>query len=1079
MRPLKLEMEAFGSYAKKQVIDFQKPTQNLFLISGNTGSGKSTIFDAMVFALYGEGSGNRDSKAGVELQSQFASLDATPRVTFSFAEGKDVYTISRIPKHIRKAKRKLKNGKDTVAEEGSIELTLPDGSSYMERDVQNKIEELVGLSKQQFMQVAMIAQGEFMDLLRADTKSKLEIFRRLFHTEIYNDIRQRLMERKTEKQKELATVRTQCVTEAEHMKEVSDSALEALMKVLGEKEELSQLQEENAVCQQMRAGLSNSLAGLEEFLFALERFCTLQQQVTEQLQQQLSRTEEESRVLQRKKDTGEFIKKAYDEFEEANHVLTLCTEQKEEMDLKKQHLKRQSQALEIVPIENEVQGSERRIREFKTQADYRKEQLPELEKQQAELKKTLEQITPDYEEAHREYVKKREQCEEALKVFAEMQEKENQYQSLAKNIAVVEKNHEDLVNELVALQENLATARSRQEEYKESPVALSKVENELEQIQKLSESLKQWQKEEKRYKGQQSLYEIAQEEYQKVRQSQMEAESNYQQLNRLFLDNQAGILAMDLKPSMPCPVCGSLEHPSLAHKKEQQLVTQVQVQDAEKALQKENELQKTAAQKAQKLQATLEELQRQLQQQGRELLEETSCEKDADLETLTQAIQEEVNRQEEKKAQVSKEYTRLKEQVKELKQLESSLKEQSELEERKREQRENSTKELEELRQSEVAFQTALEQLKKQAVFESEAKAREEAQKAAETYSQQKAKKEALEQKLEKTTGELHQCMAALESLEKNQRIEEGILKEKIKTFTEVLAQYEMTKDEFHMLTKDLTQKILEEEKGKVDAFYQRMQEAKKVIERTSETIKNQPKPQMEQLTVMWQEAEERRVGLQTLSGTVLGDVKNNQQVLESLKSKKDSRSKLQQEYNRYERLYQVASGQVKGESKMDLETFVQRYYLKRVLQSANQRFYVMSGGQFELTMKELEQVGKVSNEGLDLMVHSLITDSYRDIKTLSGGESFMAALSVALGMADMIENASSAIHLDMMFIDEGFGSLDENSRNQAVRILKELAGGQRLIGIISHVSELKNQIEEQLVVEKDNQGSVLHWEGV
>ena len=161
----------------------------------------------------------------------------------------------------------------------------------------------------------------------------------------------------------------------------------------------------------------------------------------------------------------------------------------------------------------------------------------------------------------------------------------------------------------------------------------------------------------------------------------------------------------------------------------------------------------------------------------------------------------------------------------------------------------------------------------------------------------------------------------------------------------------------------------------------------------------------------------------------------------------------------------------------MDIETYVQRHYLEQILEAANQRFQDMSAGQFELRMCDIDKAGTGKNRGLDLMVYSAVTGKVREVRTLSGGESFMAALSLALGMADQIQESSAAINLDMMFIDEGFGSLDDISRTQALNVLEELTGSGRQIGIISHVNELKEQMEKKLVVSKGERGSSLHWE--
>ena len=187
MRPLKLTMQAFGSYGRRTVIDFEKANQNLFLIAGDTGAGKTTIFDAIVFALYGEASSGLNKKDGTELQSQFAGSEVEPFVELVFSEGAGAdpaaraeYVVRRVPRHVRP----LRRGKGVKEESGSVSLAMPDGTEYPRKETDKKLEELVGLTKNQFMQVAMIAQGEFMELLRAKSDEKREIFRRLFHTEL-------------------------------------------------------------------------------------------------------------------------------------------------------------------------------------------------------------------------------------------------------------------------------------------------------------------------------------------------------------------------------------------------------------------------------------------------------------------------------------------------------------------------------------------------------------------------------------------------------------------------------------------------------------------------------------------------------------------------------------------------------------------------------------------------------------------------------------------------------------------------------------------------------------------------------
>lgn len=175
--------------------------------------------------------------------------------------------------------------------------------------------------------------------------------------------------------------------------------------------------------------------------------------------------------------------------------------------------------------------------------------------------------------------------------------------------------------------------------------------------------------------------------------------------------------------------------------------------------------------------------------------------------------------------------------------------------------------------------------------------------------------------------------------------------------------------------------------------------------------------------------------------------------------------------------LHQTVNGKITKAAKIDLETYVQRQYFKQIISQANKRLLTMSCGQFILQLKSSEDVGKGKNEGLDLAVYSLVTDTLRDIRTLSGGEAFLAALAMALGLSDIVSRTAGAVHLDMMFVDEGFGSLDEHARKQAITVLQELAGEKRIVGIISHVSELKESIEKKLVVRKSDCGSSVAWE--
>ena len=227
-------------------------------------------------------------------------------------------------------------------------------------------------------------------------------------------------------------------------------------------------------------------------------------------------------------------------------------------------------------------------------------------------------------------------------------------------------------------------------------------------------------------------------------------------------------------------------------------------------------------------------------------------------------------------------------------------------------------------------------------------------------------------------------------------------------------------------------------------------------------------------------EALEEKSGLQKAAEKRLAELHSengvNEAVLTELKKYAAQRKDMEQEAAVLETLSKTANGRLGGMAKLDLETYVQRQYFRQIIAQANRRLVVMSQGQFVLKLKDSESAGKSKNEGLDLSVYSLVTDTVRDVKTLSGGEAFMAALSMALGLSDIVQRTAGAVHLDMMFIDEGFGSLDDGAREQAIRVLRDLAGENGVVGIISHVAELKDGIEKKLIVKKTERGSTVSW---
>ena len=369
MKPIKLEMEAFGSYASKTIIDFREPNQNLFLITGDTGAGKTTIFDAIVFALYGESSSTLNKKTGTLLQSQFASLDVKPYVELTFSQGygddEKIYTIHRIPQHYTYYKAGAKKGlRKEKAESGSIALMMPDGSEYPQKEANKKIIDIIHLTKEQFMQVAMIAQGEFMDVLRKTSNEKKEIFRKLFHTEIYNDIVEELNVRKKETEKSIGDIKTQCMSEAGH---------------------LNVDEEHEQLVFYIEAIKRGEISYLDELVEELEAYCKSQEEKLNEQKQILNKPEKLKEEKKSQLDKGKELIHAYSNLEEAKKQLTALVAQKEVVENNYKMASTIDHAYKIKQAYDAYVDSDKQLKLTQTKLDEELKREPELRLKYDEL----------------------------------------------------------------------------------------------------------------------------------------------------------------------------------------------------------------------------------------------------------------------------------------------------------------------------------------------------------------------------------------------------------------------------------------------------------------------------------------------------------------------------------------------------------------------------------------------------------------------------------------------------------------------------------------------------------------------
>ena len=1089
MKPIQLTMQAFGSYGKKTVIDFTKPDQNLFLITGDTGAGKSTIFDAIVFALYGEASSVVNKKNGTELQSQFSENSVEPFVELVFSEregSEDVhYTVRRVPKHIRP----LKRGTGFKEESGSVSLIMPDGMEYPSKETDKKLEEIVGLTKGQFMQVAMIAQGEFMALLRAKSDEKKVIFRRLFNTELYQDIVDELAKRRKDKQGKIAQIKTACQTEVGHIivpeTEISEKTETGAAEKADDAAETDDSCSRKIHLKDLKDRILKSerlsLADMEALLQELQRTC-------EQLKEKVKHSEERRNQLNQdyleRRDASakaEQLQERFKELDLAERELAECEKEKNLVG-KWQLLTGQIEAAwDVQAVWQRYQDVKQQLEATEKALKSHELALPEAEENYGQSKKALQQAKAAQEQALTEYSKILERVEKDLKSFAKIAASKQAAAEAGKMAEAASRQEKEAADSLNLLEEQEKQWQQQAEKLSDTDSRAAILLGQQREIRDMAENLKNWQREEENCYRQRQTAENAQTAYIQAQDIYIRENEVYTQASSAFFDAQAGILAKKLQPGQPCPVCGSVEHPH-PHQMERASLTKEELDVLAQKLQKLQKQREKKSNQAGAAAAALEASERSCHQMGEQLYRKAqaydnggkNCETvDANDAFDSQWLAKQLKRWQREWQDRDSQLQNDRKNLLQLKQLmEEAVSKKKELSDKK----EKAGQQLSQIKERLAATEAALENMETSTYYESETTAREILTKASEKKSDsdrnykccEKAEQEDGNRK-ERTEERIHQLRQSLPS-------QQEACSERKTAYEQIMENRQLTETQWQSLTKHYTK----EDRQRLVEQINRWQEKKIASERLKEAseaaIGDCMKPDMEQLLLQQNEAEAAWKKEQEVYDRYTEIYKTNLKVYEALMPKMDERSRIMEEHKRLDDLYNLLAGKVTG-SRMDIETYVQRYYLERILYAANRRFLEMSAGQFELRMCDITKAGEGRNRGLDLMVYSNVTGKEREVRTLSGGESFMAALSLALGMADQIQQSSSAIHLDMMFIDEGFGSLDSHSRDQAVRVLQQMAGGSKLIGIISHVSELKQEIEDQLIVSKNEDGSSVRWQ--
>ncbi|NJP39519.1 SMC family ATPase [Oscillospiraceae bacterium HV4-5-C5C] len=1063
MRPLTLSLEAFGSYAKRTRIDFTRPNQNLFLIAGDTGAGKTTLFDAIVFALYGEASSNLNKKDGTELQSQFADYSTEPFVELTFTEQSGgaalQYTVHRVPRHLRP----LKKGAGLKDEKETVSLLMPDGREYSlnQKETDAKLEEIVGLTKEQFMQIAMIAQGEFMELLRADSNKKKDIFRKLFNTELFQRIVDELARQRKARNTEIAQLHTACQTEVAHILIPEDY------------ESADHLQE---LTRQLIMSDHLNMAVMEELLRELG---ILERQLKTRLSAARKAYELAAGDRDASRDACNHAKAllgSFTQLEQAQQELAACAAAEPEMA-------EAGRLAEVIDASYELAASYQRLTDAaqavrQTESELTKQQalLPRLKQEQRQTAEAEQSAGQARLEAAAHYTQTEQQVKAALAVLARLGRAElelhccqqtlngrKEAARLAQDALITFEQQEQQWHTQAALR---ADAFQLLERWKAQNREAGNLAEELAVAGQLQTGLRE----------QERLAEQTQEQYRLARQRFQAINEEYNDKQLAFLDAQAGFLAQEkLKPGEPCPVCGSVEHPRPcrlpANHRE---LTRELIDELAKAVEKcqqEQTRASTAAGSAAELlkekQASFAAAKTKLEARLTQSLPDTPA--GLPLEQAQQRLAEwkaELQTQGKKRQQDAEQLVQLQEAIKGAGGQRQMLQGQSD----------RANQDSASARVALAKAQEAYDSLAAQKTFETEAQARQALAQATKdkelaeaAYAVALAASQAAKTAWE-TAATLVRRYA--EELPGQQKIQAA----RQETYQSILAEKALPEAVWLMVTRTHAKTEAAALRARLSAHETRKATAAGMAAAARAAIGDATRPDLPKLEEKQKAAEtdleSKRASLEQLNEIY----RVNHGVYQSLQPKMAERGQLVQSYVRVDSLYNRLAGKVTG-ARMDLETFVQRYHLQRILYAANQRFRDMTAGQYELRMLGDEQAGDGKNRGLDLLVYSSVTGKEREVRTLSGGESFMAALSLALGMADQIQASQAAINLDMMFIDEGFGALDEHARDQAVRVLQKMAAGSKLIGIISHVSELKQEIEDQLIVTKDEEGSHVSWQ--
>ncbi|MBB6447422.1 AAA family ATPase [Bacillus benzoevorans] len=1021
MRPLKISLTAFGPYKHSEVIDFSELKGNrLFVISGNTGAGKTTIFDAICFALYGSASGeDRSDVKG--MRSDFADDDVHTSVELEFELRGRYYRIKRQLPHVKKG-NKTATGEQYEFFEKVNDQEIPCVDRQRVSDINQKIEELLGLTKDQFSQIVMLPQGEFRKLLTSQTENKEDLLRKIFKTERYTWISQRLKEKK----------------------------------LIADEEYKREKQMRDRYMADIHATIPNREGSRLFETLALEHYNT---------HQVLTGMEEESlyygyAILEHKKEAearGAAYNIKLEEFHKAESLngefLKLEAKEKQLQELSKQGLtfKDKEQKLEKSERASKMESFETQVIEWRNDEKEKQSRVGKTETEYNSAVELLQKAEKNFQQEEN----KKDEREEISKTLV-------RYQELLPTVKEIDRKKQELASEYKQVQKLAKDQEELQKNIQEEKQVKTQLGQEIKTIEQKVDTLPE---------KQLNLHEMREkarvlQDYLKLHQSQAKLdkevqqkynefhimEQQYKALEAAWISGQASILAAHLHDGKPCPVCGSIEHPekalgqnSVPTKEELEMVkSEFNQKDstyrdiAAKANSNQEQLKikagevlglsvpLTAAETAytqlvdegKRVNKEVELLLKEKEQLGKlkrelEQKEEGLVKFEAAFETAAKAYQERNTAFESNKAVYQEQLSRTPEELRNLPALEGKICE--------------TQARITKLEQAWEAAQKMLQSAK-----ENETKAKTNLANAQLQLKESSAKKEKAEQQF-------------IEALHLDQFEDE--------------ASYRIAK---------MTEEQRTSLKQEIDSYHNTIAALTMQIKDLQATLSGKTKADMPGLKSELEQLKSAYENAQEI-------LRKSEQYLENIIKLKDkisesdeAASHLEQRLNVVTDLYDVVRGQ--NNSKVSFERYLQIEFLEQIIVAANERLKSLSNGQFVLMRSERQEArGKQSGLGLD--VYDAYTGQTRDVKTLSGGEKFNASLCLALGMADVIQSFQGGVSIDTMFIDEGFGSLDDESLTKAIDTLIDLQQSGRMIGVISHVQELKNAIPAILEVKKTKEG--------